>query len=260
MAQRQTILVELAYSGLPFHGVQKQPGHRTVASDLQTLLTLVCGEEPRALTFAARTDAGVNAHQNFATCWYPGKRLTNEHLERLQRSEDVSLRILAARFVARSFNARSTASRKHYQYRVHTRVPTAKLQRDAERASTHWDISPDLDLSSMKRAAAMLVGTHDYSAFRAQRCDAKNPVKTIHSFSVEQAQTVFTFDLHGIGFLRHMVRVLVGTVVEVGAGLRSVDSVGSALAAKSRDLAGMTAPAAGLWLMGVTMDGSGHQL
>lgn len=276
MSERQTLLLELAYEGAGFHGVQLQPGLRTVASDLTAKLTHVCGQAPRALTFAARTDAGVHAAQNFATCWYRGHTLTPMHLGALTqptasanatvvsegyRSTDTlgtpdgspisdRVHIVSAHFVPRRVNARNQATHKHYQYRIRSEVPRAQLRRD----TTHWELCPALRLEPMQRAARVLTGTHDYSAFRSLGCDGKNPIKTISSFTISQADADFVLDVQGTAFLRHMVRILVGTVVEVGAGLRSVDSVQTALDAKNRFLAGMTAPARGLWLMAVGLD------
>lgn len=255
MAQRQTVLLELAYNGASFRGVQVQPGHRTVASDLRDLLTRVCEAEPHALTFAARTDSGVHAAQNFATCWFRGNDLSERHLLQLQAHSDEALRIVRAAFVNRSINARSSAGDKHYQYRLETRVPRELLQRGTW-LTDRWQVHPALQLDAMQHAARLLSGTHDYSAFRASGCDGKSPIKTVYSFDLEQHGDAYTFDVRGGAFLRHMVRILVGTVVEVGAGLRTVDSVKRALDSKDRTLAGMTAPARGLYLMHVAFDGN----
>ncbi len=253
MAERQTLLLELAYRGAAFHGVQVQPEQRTIASDVRALLERVCGADPRALTFAARTDAGVNAQQNFATCWYHGTHLEARHLHQLQQHDDGDLCVRSARFGPRSMNARTQASEKHYQYRVRSEVAREQLSVEPI-VATSWELHPALQLEPMQKAARLLTGTLDYSAFRAQRCDGKNPVKTIHSFTVSQTGTDFVFDIHGSAFLRHMVRILVGTVVEVGAGLRTLESVSATLQSKNRELAGMTAPARGLWLLAVSLD------
>lgn len=253
MAERQTLLLELAYGGAWFRGVQIQPGHRTVASDLRELLARVCEAEPHALTFAARTDSGVHAAQNFATCWFRGNQLSERHLRQIQAHSDEALTIVRVGFVERSVNARSSAGDKHYQYRLDTRVPKALLQR-GRWSTERWQIHPTLQLEPLQRAAQLLSGTQDYSAFRSLNCDGKNPVKNIHSFDVEKDGDTYTFDVRGSAFLRHMVRILVGTVVEVGAGLRTADSVIAALDSKDRTLAGMTAPARGLWLMHVALD------
>jgi tRNA pseudouridine38-40 synthase len=253
MTERQTLLLELAYPGAPYRGVHVQPGLRTVASDLRTLLVRVCGHEPRALTFAARTDSGVNAQQNFATCVFQRHKLTEGHLRQLELGAN-PLVVRRAQFVERGVNARTHARHKHYQYRLSSEIEPVHVYPTS--ATDRWNIHPKLDIEMMRRAAQRLTGNHDYSAFRSRRCDAKDPLKTIDSFDVTQTKNQFTFDIQGAAFLRHMVRILVGTVVEVGAGLRSVESVQAALIAKNRTLAGMTAPAAGLWLMAVTLNGT----
>lgn len=249
---RHTLLVEVAYRGLAFHGVARQPGYATVSETVERHLTQVLGTAPRALTFAARTDRGVSAEQNFATCWFRDITPTQAELSALLVTH-ADWQLTRARWVARSVNARNGALGKHYRYRI---TPSATPAGSTSTGDASWTIVPRLDVAAMRQAAALLEGRHDFSAFRAAGCEGKDPIKTLDSVSVSEHATDLVVDVRGRAFLRKMVRILVGTLAEVGAGLRSVESVSQLLLDGDRHHAGMTAPAHGLCLVSIELAGA----
>lgn len=252
MDRRHTLLVELAYEGATFHGVAPQPGYATVSETLQRHLTAVFGVEPRALTFAARTDRGVSAQQNFATCWFRDITAPAELLSRVVVRLP-ALQVRSASWVSRQVNARNSAAGKHYRYLIRPGVSKDELETGG--ATDAWAVVPPLDVERMQQAARYLVGTHDYSAFRAAGCDGKDPHKTLVAIDVARRGAYVTVDVQGRAFLRKMVRIIVGTLAEVGAGLRTVDSVSALLHDTHRHHAGLTAPAHGLCLISVQLAG-----
>lgn len=237
---------------MAFHGVARQPGYATVSETLERHLTAVLGTAPRALTFAARTDRGVSAEQNFATCWFRDIAPTEAMLTELPVSH-ADWRLTRARWVPRSVNARNGTLGKHYRYRI---TPNATLAQAAATGDSRWVIVPRLDVTAMRRAAQLLEGTHDFSAFRAAGCDGKDPLKTLDDVRVTETESEIVIDVYGRAFLRKMVRILVGTLAEVGAGLRRVESVSQLLAEGDRGQSGLTAPAHGLCLVSVELAGA----
>ena len=144
------------------------------------------------------------------------------------------------------FHARFWATGKRYRYQVlcrRERSPLVHLRA--------WHQPVPLDLAAMRRGAVHLIGEHDFSAFRAAGCDARHPVRTLGAIEIAQDQALVQIDVTGNAFLRNMVRILVGTLVEIGAGERDPDDLPAALASRSRDRVGVTAPAGGLFLVEV---------
>jgi len=252
MDRRQTLLVELAYDGSAFHGVARQPGYATVSETLEHHLTEVFGVTPRGLAFAARTDRGVSALQNFATCWFRDIDGSAERLSRL-KAQLPNLQVRGGTWVGRQVNARNSTEEKHYRYHIRAGLPQAELTTGP--GGHAWTIAPQLDVARMQRAAGAFVGTHDYSAFRASGCEGRDPIKTLGAVSVTSDGADIVIDVVGRAFLRKMVRILVGTLAEVGAGLRSVESVSALLETGDRQISGLTAPAHGLCLVSVQLAG-----
>lgn len=248
---RQTVLLELRYRGRDFHGVQPQSGWTTVGETVRQRLERACGSRPKGLACSARTDTGVDAEQNFASAWFRDVDALARRLLVLREMNDVALQITGAWLVPRSLHARNAALGKHYRYRIEHGIPRIELENSPEVSS--WRVAPRLDAEQMRRAAVHLVGNHDYSAFRARGCSAKNPIKTLDRIDVSESGSRIEIDVEGDAFLRRMMRILVGTLAEVGAGLRSPDDVPALLAAKDRKRSGMTAPAHGLCLRAVKL-------
>jgi tRNA pseudouridine38-40 synthase len=241
---RTTLLLELAYNGLVFHGVAPQPGLRTVAGELQQALEQYWGVPMKQVAFSARTDAGVSAVQNFASVHFRALDVTMERVSALSQLVIPDLRVVRALSVPRSVHARNAAASKHYRYRVSEQAANESDPRC-------WHVGTELDLSAMQQAAQCLVGTRDFAAFRSSGCSAKHTVKHLESLQISRSSQGLTFDILGDAFLRKMARILVGTLVEVGQGIRDLESVNRALESRARPLAGCTAPAYGLELVAV---------
>jgi tRNA pseudouridine38-40 synthase len=261
--------IVLSYDGSPFHGWQVQPGRPTVQGTLAAAIEKMTGERvlPQG---SGRTDAGVHALGQVASFALQGT-IPAENLRRaLNQALPPSVRVMKVEEVGAEFHARHSAVRKSYEYRIFER----KVEEIEEEsicppfvAPYVWDCRWAVDVEAMKRAAEMLGGTHDFTSFaavdpdRAQRESGEggpNPVKTIFASSVTREDGLLIYRVKGSGFLHHMVRNLVGTLVEVGRGALKAEEMGRILAAKDRATAGPTAPAQGLFLVGVEYrDGEG---
>jgi tRNA pseudouridine38-40 synthase len=198
------------------------------------------------VTGASRTDAGVHAKgqvAHFVTTTtipaYGFRRGINVALPR-------SIAVVDAEDAPEGFHARFWSRGKHYRYRVLTRRDRSPL---LDRFV--WHRFGPLDLGAMRRAAAHLIGDHDFAAFRAAACDAPGTIRRLTEVTIEERDGVVEIDVRGNAFLRNMVRILAGTLVEVGAGRRTPDSVAEALLSGDRLAAGITAPPEGLCLMTV---------
>lgn len=245
----ETILLELAYDGAVFHGLAAQPGLCTVAGELRSKLRDAFGEDVRALTFSARTDAGVDARQNFATFRVRQTARLTRILAELTAAthQDHALRLLSARCVPRSVNARTSAIGKVYRYKIRDGVDAPRFERGC------WEIWPTLDVAQMSRAAELLVGEHNFSSFRASGCHGKGAVKRITRLQIHRQTEFVEILIAGNGFLRKMVRIMSGTLAEIGAGLRGAGQIVTILQAANRSAAGVTAPARGLTLYQVDL-------
>ena len=255
--------VTLSYDGGGFHGWQVQPGRSTVQGTLAAVLEEMTGEQvlPQG---SGRTDAGVHALGQVASFWLKAP-IPAENLARaLNRGLPPSIRVLGVESVGAEFHARHSAVRKTYEYRIFER----KIEGEVEEricspfvAPYAWDCRWGLDMESMQGAAAMLLGTHDFTSFAAVDPDAAqrleetsgrvNPVKTIEVSEVVREGGLLKYRVRGSGFLHHMVRNIVGTLVEVGRGSLAVEDVARVLGARDRSAAGPTAPAQGLFLVSV---------
>lgn len=203
-------------------------------------------DSPVEVVCAGRTDAGVHAsHQvvHFDTevirperAWLLG---TTQALP-----DDIT--VLSAQSVDSDFHARFSATARCYRYIILNRMTRSALQR----GRVTWWRSP-LDDRSMHSAGQYLLGEHDFSSFRAKECQSKSPVRTIESLSIHRQGAFVYMDITANAFLHHMVRTIVGSLLPVGAGERPPESIREILAAKDRSVAGMTAPADGLYLAGV---------
>ncbi len=238
----------LAYDGSRFAGWQLQPGQRTVQGVLEVALEALAGEPLRAQA-AGRTDAGVHAEGQVVGVRLPeGRRLPLKALVQGLNGllpEDVAVR--EAAFVPDGFDARRSARGKRYRYRIWNRATRCPLRR-----GTHWQIFPPLDCEPMRRAATALEGEHDFQAFRSADCPAKTTVRRLDRVAVAPGEPgEIVVEVRGTAFLKHMVRNVVGTLVEIGRGKRPEGDVPRLLASRDRRLAGPTAPAHGLCLMEV---------
>ncbi len=241
----------IQYDGTDFRGWQVQPGERTVQGELQRVLSLIEDTEVYVCG-SGRTDSGVHAEGQVANI----KLQRTFTPERLRGAINGNLfrdvRILQVEKVADDFHARFSAKGKTYVYRViNAPVISPFWSRYA-----HHEARP-LNVNQMNEAAKYFLGEHDWTAFSAAQSDSENRVRNVTNFTVEtvwdtRAQSqIIEFRITGEGFLRYMVRSIVGTLLEVGRGEKDFDTIQQAIVNGDRNLAGATAPAHGLTLLKV---------
>jgi tRNA pseudouridine38-40 synthase len=237
------VKLTLAYDGTAYRGFQVQPNGPTIQSAVEDALGRLLGESVK-LRAAGRTDAGVHARDQVADFADSGRRSTGDILRGGNALLPGDIRILSASEVSSSFNARRDAVEKEYRYFLHVgSVASPFLSRYS------WHIEKELDLDAMREGMAGLVGEHDFSSFRGQGCTAKTAVRRILRADLGEGPSSLRFiAFAGSGFLRHMVRNLVGTLVDVGKGKTPPGRMGEILSLRDRAQAGPTAPAHGLFL------------
>lgn len=237
------------YDGGCFHGWQKQPHLKTVQSELEKALSVVCREEIGPLHAAGRTDSGVHARGQvvtFRTSNPPELFRIINGVSHLMKGE---LAVVSAELIPERFHPGHDSTHKQYTYRILNRPSPAILE-----ARQVWHIHRPLDAAYLHQISQCLVGTHDFSSFRDSECCAKTPVKTIYSISVKRTGDLIEINVIGSGFLKQMVRNIVGTLVDIGRGLLERDSLPRILESKNRRIAGVTAPPHGLCMEWVSYE------
>jgi tRNA pseudouridine38-40 synthase len=241
---RRRIRIDLAYDGTDFAGWQVQPGLRTVQGVVEQALTRLDGDRPVRLHGAGRTDAGVHARGQVAHCDLSTAEEDAELRRALSRILPGDVRPLALSSVAANFDVRRDALEKHYRYRI-----------DRSQAGDPFTLRyvlhhpQPLDVDRMRVALALLPGRRDWSGFAAAACTVQDRVRTLTRAEFDGIDDgEAAFDFRGDGFLTHMVRNLVGTLLEVGRGKMAPERVVEILEAGDRKLAGPTAPPQGLCL------------
>jgi len=236
----------IEYDGTPFVGWQVQDNGVSVQGLLADAVLAFTGERA-AIGGAGRTDAGVHAlgqvaHVDLAKDWPPDtvRDALNAHL----RPHPIA--VLLAERVGDTFDARFSAIRRHYRYRIVNR--RADLALDAQRA---WRIPRPLDATAMQDAAQRLVGRHDFTTFRSTECQAKSPVKTLDRLDVTREGDEVDVIAVARSFLHNQVRSMVGSLVHVGESKWSAADLAAALAARDRTACGQVAPPQGLYLVRV---------
>lgn len=238
----------LEYDGTGFAGWQRQAGdERTVQGTLERVVGEVCGEAPQ-VTGAGRTDAGVHALGQVAAVSVPTRLGAGELQRALNARLPKDLAVVACEDAPRDFHPRYDARSKLYRYVVWNGRARSPLR---ERTA-HWVPVP-LDVEAMGQAAGALEGHHDFASFKAAGSDVEDTVRTLHRAEVTGGPGgEVRLELEGSGFLRHMVRNVAGTLIEVGLGKRPPEGISGLLEARDRTLAGPTAPARGLTLVWVS--------
>ncbi len=236
----------IEYDGAPFVGWQIQDNGLSVQGALQAAVAAFCGETV-TIRGAGRTDAGVHAlgqvaHADLAKDWDTDsvRDAINAHL----RPHPIA--VLAAERAAQDFDARFSATKRHYLYRIVNRRPDLALDRGRA-----WRVPRPLDAEAMQQAAQRLVGKHDFTTFRAAECQAQSPVKTLDRLGVMRSDHEVLIATSARSFLHHQVRSMVGSLALVGEGKWSADDLAQALAACDRAACGPVAPPDGLYLVGV---------
>lgn len=236
------------YDGTGFRGWQYQgPGQTgpTVQAAVEKALSGVAGQ-PVSLICAGRTDAGVHATGQVAHFDSEVRRAPHNWLLGANALLPGAVRLNWVRPVAADFHARFSAVQRQYRYVLCCGRERPALLRD--RVGWAWQ---ELDTAAMARAASCLPGRHDFSAFRAAGCQARHAVRTIHLLRVWQRGRYRVIDVRADGFLHHMVRNIVGSLIQVGRGAHPAGWLEQVLAGRDRRCAGPTAPASGLYLTGV---------
>ncbi|MGH7805593.1 MAG: tRNA pseudouridine(38-40) synthase TruA [Candidatus Binatia bacterium] len=236
------------YDGTDFAGWQLQPDAVTIQGTLEKALGTILGH-PVRVEAAGRTDAGVHARGQvvaFETVRPVDARKLLKSWNALA-GPAIAIRDLAE--MTAGFDPRRDAQRRTYEYRIQGAPFASPFTRRFA-----WHVHETLDLEAMGGAAATLVGEHDFSSFQAADCDAENPVREIYVSRVDRSGETIVYTVTATAFLRHMVRAIVGTLVEVGRGDRPVADLERILAARDRTKAGPTAPPHGLCLLAIDYD------
>lgn len=242
----RNIRLLLQYEGTRYQGWQRQNTlENTIQGKLEKLLTKMCGETIE-IQASGRTDAGVHAvgqvanfHTNCEMSLEQMREYINTYLP-----EDIA--VIDVSEAAPRFHSRLNATGKCYCYRVINRkIPNVFWRRYA------LEVPEKLDLKAMESAAEQLLGEHDFKAFTSAKKGKKSTIRRIDRIAIEQHEDMLIFTFEGNGFLHHMVRILMGTLLEVGMGKRTAESIKDTLESQNRACAGYLVPAKGLTLMKV---------
>lgn len=236
----------LEYDGTDFFGWQRQATERTVQGVFESALAAVVGGSVRSAG-AGRTDTGVHAEGQVAHADFATHLEIAELVRALNATLPRDLSVRAAAPAEPDFDARKSARGKHYRYRLWNGA-----QRSALRERDHHHVPQSLDITAIANGCRALLGTHDWTSFQAAGSEVATTRRTLERLELAgEPGGVLAFEVEGDGFLRHMVRNLVGTLLEVGLGRRVPEALPELLRARDRSRAGPTAPARGLTLVGV---------
>jgi tRNA pseudouridine38-40 synthase len=242
--------VTLAYDGTDFVGWQRQAAGVSVQGLLEDALHALDGRDV-TVTGAGRTDAGVHALGQIASFALERSMAPDALVRAVNARLPDAVRVMAAEEAPASFHARFDSRGKTYRYRIGNDDVLSPFERRYA-----WHIYGPLDVRAMQAAAAILEGEHDFAAFQAAGSDTKTTVRTITSSRIAECgariDRVIEYEVTGDGFLRHMVRAIVGSLVEVGRGRHPAEWMSEVLASRDRAAAGPTAPPEGLFLVRVS--------
>ena len=251
LTRKLKLIIE--YEGTRYHGWQVQPNGPTIQAILQDCLKKITREN-EAVVGSGRTDAGVHAEAQVAHFQTASTMTSHQFLMAFNRllPHDIAVKNVAE--VPDDFHAQRSAVRKIYRYTILNREYPSALLHDR-----CWFIQYLLDVKSMQLAKSYLEGKHDFSAFRASNCEARNPVREIYKIDISKKGDFITFDFDGNGFLKYMVRNIVGTLVQVGRKKIKAQELKTILESRDRRNAGPTARPYGLCLVAVFYNESGIQ-
>ena len=240
--------LDIEYDGTPYAGWQRQAGQHSVQAAIEQAVLGFCGETV-SLRGAGRTDAGVHAagqvaHLDLTKDWPDDtvRDAINAHL----RLAGETVTVTAATKASDEFDARFSATARHYLYRILNRRAQPALEKNRA-----WWVPAPLDAEAMHEAAQQLVGRHDFTTFRSIHCQAKSPLRTLDRLDVTRSGDLIEVRTSARSFLHNQVRSMVGTLKRVGEGAWTAGDVKAALEAKDRAACGAVAPPEGLYLMKV---------
>lgn len=243
------VMLTVAYDGTAYHGWQVQPNGVTIEGELNRVLRDLTGEEIQVIG-ASRTDAGVHGLCNIAVfdteSNIPGEKFSYALNQRLP--EDI--KVVDSCEVAEDFHPRHVSSKKTYEYKIYN----AKFPDPTKRLYSHFTYI-SLNVEKMQEAATYLIGEHDFKSFCAPAAVVETTVRTLYKAEVIQDEEYIRIRVQGNGFLYNMVRIIAGTLMEVGSGKRQPEDIKTILEAKDRNAAGPTAPARGLMLINYEFTG-----
>lgn len=241
----RNIKLIIEYDGKGFGGWQKQPNKLNIQGEIEFAIEQITGEKVDLIA-SGRTDAGVHSlgqTANFKTnCNIPIEKIPNAINSKLKKS----IRIKFAEEVDERFHARYNCKSKKYRYIINNSQTGSAIYRALE-----YNVTNELDIEKMKQGAKYLEGEHDFASFKASGTSSKNSVRTIYSIDIEKNGERIYMEYIGNGFLYNMVRIISGTLVDVGIGKIKPEDIKKILEAKDRKLAGRTLPPQGLYLVEV---------
>jgi tRNA pseudouridine38-40 synthase len=242
----RTLKLTVAYDGTNYVGWQRQLNGVSVQQVLEEAFAPLTDNVAPTIGGASRTDAGVHALGQVASVIVDFDLTPVAVRRALNVRLPADIRVLDVEEARPGFHARHSATSKRYRYRIATRQVLSPFDRWFV-----WHSPEPRDVTAMRQAAQAFVGRHDFVSFQANGASVRHTTRTLRRFDVQETPGEIVFDVEGDGFLRHMVRALVGTIADVGTGLRAPDSMPAVLDARDRQAAGPTAPASGLTLIAV---------
>lgn len=242
------IAIGVSYDGAGFDGWQSQPSGNTIQDRLEGALSRIAGARTR-IVGAGRTDAGVHACAQVAHFETEAKRPVSAWVRGANSALPGAIAVQWALEVPQAFHARYSAIGRTYRYVLYNHPVRPALA--AGRCGWYH---ARLDLEPMRRAAALLVGEHDFSAFRSSQCQARTPVRAVRRFEIARRGPYLTFDISANAFLHHMVRNMIGCLLYVGNGRHAPEWAAELLASRDRTLAAPTMAACGLYLTDVSYE------
>jgi tRNA pseudouridine38-40 synthase len=239
------IKLTVEYDGTNYCGWQVQPNGESIQAVLERAPATFLGKYTR-ITGSGRTDAGVHALGQVAN-FHSEKEFDPHRIRRAINAltpDDIAIK--SVEVVPDSFDARRDGRSRVYEYRILNRPTASPFY-----VNRAWHLHEPLDVAAMAAATVCLIGKHDFSSFRAAGCEATHPVREVYDAKLEQRGELLVYTIEATAFLRHMVRNIVGTLVEIGRGLRTPQSFAELLGVRDRTKAGPTAPPHGLFLVEV---------
>ena len=241
----RNIKLEIEYDGKDFNGWQKQPNKLNIQGEIEQAIKQITGEEVDLIA-SGRTDAGVHALGQIANFKTNSKIPIEKIPYAINSKLKQSIRILNAEEVEDRFHSRYNCKQKTYRYVINNAKQASAIYRKLE-----YHISNDLNIEEMKKAANYFIGEHDFKAFKASGTSNKSSVRTIYDITIEKKDNRIVMEFTGNGFLYNMVRILSGTLVDVGMGKINPENIPDIIDSKDRTRAGKTLPPYGLYLVKV---------